>query len=98
MYASNLAFQNAKLFILVARLLDSYYVQFDLRHFEQQGVGLGLILGSLLVRLREGTLTIHSEAEQGTTVSVAFKRNANVHKHPENPNREMQAAQVSVSA
>lgn len=74
------------------------YVQFERRYFEQQGLGLGLSIVYLLAGLHGGTLAIHSQPDQGTTVSVAFKQNAAVHKHHEHLSQEIQAAQLRVSA
>ena len=51
------------------------YVQFERKHYEQQGLGLGLILCRLLAQLHGGELTIASAPNQGTTVNVVFRRN-----------------------
>jgi two-component system sensor histidine kinase/response regulator len=50
------------------------YMQFERRYYEQQGVGLGLIITRLLVQLNHGRLTIESLPKQGTTVTVVFNR------------------------
>jgi two-component system sensor histidine kinase/response regulator len=46
------------------------YMQFDRRSQEQQGAGLGLIIAKRIAELHGGSLTITSDAEQGTTVTV----------------------------
>jgi signal transduction histidine kinase len=48
------------------------YMQFERRLYEQQGMGLGLIIASLLTQLERGTLTIESEKGQGTVVHLTF--------------------------
>jgi signal transduction histidine kinase len=48
------------------------YMQFERRHYEQQGMGLGLIIAHLLTQLERGTLTIESEKGQGTAVHLTF--------------------------
>lgn len=50
------------------------YMQFERDYYEQQGLGLGLIIARLLVRLNGGKLTIKSLPKQGTTVTVVFNR------------------------
>jgi signal transduction histidine kinase len=52
------------------------YMQFDRKMHEQQGLGLGLTICKRLVELHGGTLSIQSEAGQGTTVSVKLPRAA----------------------
>jgi len=46
------------------------YMQFERKLYEQQGMGLGLILAKNLVELNQGRLTIQSAPSQGTTVYV----------------------------
>ena len=46
------------------------YMQFERQQYEQQGVGLGLILAKRLAQLYAGNLNIVSEIGHGTTVSV----------------------------
>ncbi|GAK51865.1 two-component hybrid sensor and regulator [Candidatus Moduliflexus flocculans] len=48
------------------------YMQFDRRRHEQQGIGLGLIVASLLTQLEGGRLSIESIVEHGTTITLAF--------------------------
>jgi len=50
------------------------YMQFDREYYEQQGLGLGLIVASLLAQLNRGELTIESVPKQGTTVTIVFNR------------------------
>lgn len=46
------------------------YMQFNRRSQEQQGAGLGLIITKRITELHGGTLTLASNAEEGTTVTV----------------------------
>lgn len=48
------------------------YVQFDRARREQQGIGMGLAIVQRIIKIYEGTLTIHSNKNQGTTVTVVF--------------------------
>jgi signal transduction histidine kinase len=48
------------------------YVQFERKHYEQQGMGLGLVIASLLTQLEGGNLTLHSEKDRGTRVRLRF--------------------------
>jgi len=45
-------------------------MQFQRKVQEQQGLGLGLIIGKRLAEMHGGALTIQSELAQGTTVTV----------------------------
>jgi signal transduction histidine kinase len=49
------------------------YTQFDRKLHEQQGLGLGGIIASLLVLWEGGELSITSEPQHGTTVSIRFR-------------------------
>lgn len=46
------------------------YMQFERNVFEQQGLGLGLIIARRLIELHDGTLTIKSNPGQGTCVCL----------------------------
>jgi two-component system sensor histidine kinase/response regulator len=46
------------------------YMQFDRKSQEQQGAGLGLIIAKRIAELHGGSLSITSDATQGTTVTV----------------------------
>jgi signal transduction histidine kinase len=46
------------------------FVQFDRQTYEQQGLGLGLILARRLTELHGGQLTVQSEVGSGTTVKI----------------------------
>lgn len=46
------------------------YMQFERKLYEQQGMGLGLILAKCLAELHQGHLTIQSWPSKGTTVFV----------------------------
>ena len=46
------------------------YMQFERKLYEQQGMGLGLIIAKNLAELNRGRLTIQSTPAQGTTVYV----------------------------
>jgi signal transduction histidine kinase len=48
------------------------YMQFERGYYEQQGLGLGLIIARLLAQLNQGELIIESSPKQGTTVTVIF--------------------------
>jgi signal transduction histidine kinase len=48
------------------------FTQFERRIYEQQGSGLGLIIAKRLAELHDGRLTLISEIDKGTTVSVHF--------------------------
>ncbi len=49
------------------------YTRFDRGKYEQQGVGLGLMIVKLLTQLHGGELFIDSAVHQGTTVAVMFR-------------------------
>jgi signal transduction histidine kinase len=48
------------------------YMQFERDYYEQQGLGLGLIIVRLVAQLNHGELIIESLPKQGTTVTVVF--------------------------
>jgi two-component system sensor histidine kinase/response regulator len=49
------------------------YMQFDREIYEQQGMGLGLIIARKLTELHGGTFEISSIKNNGTTVKIGFK-------------------------
>ena len=49
------------------------YTQFDRAQYEQQGLGLGGIIASLLTLWEGGELSIASEPQRGTTVTIRFR-------------------------
>lgn len=51
----------------------SVFKQFDRKRFEQQGVGMGLVLVHNIMKLYGGTMTISSEYELSTTVRLDFR-------------------------
>lgn len=48
------------------------YHQFDRDFYEQQGLGLGLVIAKGLIALHDGTIDIRSEQGNGTTVTVTL--------------------------
>lgn len=48
------------------------YIQFERQMYEQQGVGLGLVIAKRLIELHDGDFTITSEENMGTTVSFSL--------------------------
>ncbi len=46
------------------------YKQFGRKEYEQQGLGLGLVIVQILVDLHDGELTLESQPKQGTTVTL----------------------------
>lgn len=46
------------------------FVQFDRRHYEQQGIGLGLKIVKKIVEIYQGKFSISSVYGQGTTVNI----------------------------
>ncbi len=54
--------------------LVSAFRQFNRAQFEQQGLGLGLVLASSLAKVYDGRLDITSEEGRGTTVSITLPK------------------------
>ena len=52
------------------------YMQFERKMHEQQGLGLGLAIASRLTELHGGTLTIQSDKDSGTVITVKIPRTA----------------------
>lgn len=50
------------------------YMQFERSRYEQQGMGLGLTIAQMLVRLHDGHVRIESKPDQGTTVTITLKK------------------------
>jgi two-component system, sensor histidine kinase and response regulator len=50
------------------------FQQFDRRHYEQQGAGLGLEIAKTLAELYGGSLAIKSKEKIGTTVSLCLRK------------------------
>ncbi|MBD2177183.1 hybrid sensor histidine kinase/response regulator [Pseudanabaena sp. FACHB-1998] len=48
------------------------YMQFERRFYEQQGMGLGLVLAKTLVEFYGGDIEVQSEENIGTTVSIVI--------------------------
>ncbi len=48
------------------------YMQFERREYEQQGVGLGIVIAHLLTQLEGGLLSIDSQVGKGTAVSLVL--------------------------
>ncbi len=48
------------------------YMQFERKLYEQQGLGIGLILAKRMSELLGGTLIVESEIEKGTTVTASL--------------------------
>ncbi len=48
------------------------FVQFNRKHYEQQGSGLGLILAKYLVELHKGSFRVINAPEKGTIVIASF--------------------------
>lgn len=48
------------------------YKQFERQMYEQQGVGLGLVIAKRLVELHSGEFILESKENQGTKVSMSF--------------------------
>lgn len=49
------------------------YMQFDRKLYEQQGMGLGLIIAKRLVELHDGSMNIDSEIGKGTRIIIKLK-------------------------
>ena len=52
----------------------SGFQQFERGYYEQQGAGLGLVITKMLVEIHGGTLSLHSEENNGTTVEFSLPR------------------------
>lgn len=52
----------------------SGFRQFERKHYEQQGAGLGLTIAQWLTQLYGGTLTIESIETKGTTVTISLPK------------------------
>jgi two-component system sensor histidine kinase/response regulator len=50
------------------------YSQFDRKVYEQQGMGLGLIIAKTLTEIHEGIFEISSEKDIFTTITLKFKK------------------------
>ncbi len=48
------------------------YIQFERTIYEQQGVGLGLVISKRIVELHDGEFEIHSVEGKGTTISFSL--------------------------
>ncbi len=48
------------------------YIQFERTIYEQQGVGLGLVIAKRLVELHDGIFIIESQEQKGTTVTFSL--------------------------
>ena len=48
------------------------FMQFDRRTYEQQGIGLGLVIAKRLTELHNGAIHFASKVGQGTVVSVSL--------------------------
>ena len=53
------------------------FQQFDRRHYEQQGAGLGLAIAKTLTELYNGNLTFESPANKGTAVKITLLKALN---------------------
>jgi two-component system sensor histidine kinase/response regulator len=49
------------------------YMQFERKFYEQQGMGLGLVISKRLIELHDGSLTIDSLPGEGTNVIIKLK-------------------------
>lgn len=58
------------------------YMQFDRRIYEQQGIGLGLIIAKRLTELHEGAIAFTSTPGKGTTVTIALPLRAEAGMSP----------------
>lgn len=54
------------------------YMQFDRRIYEQQGIGLGLIIAKRLAELHNGSIVFSSTVGKGTTVTVSLPSRADL--------------------
>ena len=52
----------------------SAFQQFERGFYEQQGAGLGLAIAKILIELHDGSISIESEEQKGTTVRISLPR------------------------
>jgi two-component system, sensor histidine kinase and response regulator len=54
------------------------YMQFERKMYEQQGVGLGLVLSKKLIELHDGIFSIFSQSGKGTEIKISLPASMNV--------------------